>query len=609
MIAIPGLEAELFKAKQEFMPIMHSQLAAPATVIAKNAQVPTGSTLATLFTVPLSKKRKRDNDHQQQQQQARQAQNGNQKPLPPSHYRVTLQQMEANDYPLPLVDDQGVMTCPKDFVATQPAGDKAPLDMVSVDCEMCVTTAGHELTRVSLVDGTGQVLLDELVLPDNAITDYNTQFSGITAQALVSITTRLADIQEQVCGFVSAETLLVGHGLENDLKALKIIHANCLDTVMLFPHPRGPPAKPALRFLADKYLKRKIQVGEHDSVVDAQAALDLVKLKVAKGPAYGTVSQHEEQGDRLMDVLHAHNRRCTLIDRTDMLNRHVTGGASAIVVKEDSEAVAKACKEVANESTDFVWTQLRALGTFLGMRAQHNRQQQQLQYQQSHQQDQPPQQQPQGSHNNESQGNGNSSPIERHHSDAMAQEVAEEVDGAMDTARAQGNGNGNASGSDAGGEAQQDKATQEQAASTKEEHTEEHKVVKTDQDAAGNQQAKAEVVHKTTTTKVKKRKRVEQTSAGSGNDSAAQPTSTPLSADQAMPDSSNQCCADQSAADLRTEDVSGANGHGEAHQEDTPGKGRGGTQLLLNLRQLLLNSLRRLQVQLSPSHKIIVRSS
>ncbi len=60
-------------------------------------------------------------------------------------------------------------------------------------------------------------------------------------------------------------------------------------------------------------------------MVDAQAALDLVKLKIAKGPAYGTISQHEEQGDRLMDVLHAHNRRCTLIDRTDMLNRHVTG--------------------------------------------------------------------------------------------------------------------------------------------------------------------------------------------------------------------------------------------------------------------------------------------
>lgn len=59
-------------------------------------------------------------------------------------------------------------------------------------------------------------------------------------------------------------------------------------------------------------------------MVDARAALDLTKLKIAKGPAFGTHAR-EEQGDRLMDVLHAHKRRCTLIDRTDMLNRHVTG--------------------------------------------------------------------------------------------------------------------------------------------------------------------------------------------------------------------------------------------------------------------------------------------
>lgn len=79
--------------------------------------------------------------------------------------------------------------------------------------------------------------------------------------------------------------------------------------------------------LADRYLKRTIQQGEHDSVVDARAALDLVKLKIARGPAFGTYLQGA-QGDKLVDVLHSHNKRCTLVDRTDMLNRHVTGAAS-----------------------------------------------------------------------------------------------------------------------------------------------------------------------------------------------------------------------------------------------------------------------------------------
>ena len=66
-------------------------------------------------------------------------------------------------------------------------------------------------------------------------------------------------------------------------------------------------------------------------MVDACAALDLVKLKIARGPAYGTYLQGE-QGDKLMDVLHRHNKRCTLVDRTDMLNRHVTGTHLDIVM-------------------------------------------------------------------------------------------------------------------------------------------------------------------------------------------------------------------------------------------------------------------------------------
>lgn len=60
-------------------------------------------------------------------------------------------------------------------------------------------------------------------------------------------------------------------------------HCRVLDTVALFPHPRGPPYKSSLRYLATKYLQRTIQEGEHDSAVDARAAMDLALLKIQKG--------------------------------------------------------------------------------------------------------------------------------------------------------------------------------------------------------------------------------------------------------------------------------------------------------------------------------------
>ena len=52
-----------------------------------------------------------------------------------------------------------------------------------------------QVTRVSVVDAAGRTVFDRLVLPDEAITNYNTQHSGITAELMEGVTYSLRDAQ------------------------------------------------------------------------------------------------------------------------------------------------------------------------------------------------------------------------------------------------------------------------------------------------------------------------------------------------------------------------------------------------------------------------------
>ena len=114
----------------------------------------------------------------------------------------------------------------------------------------------------------------------------------MTAAKLNPVTTKLSDIQHRLLEKLTSQTIIVGHSLESDFAALQMSHPFIVDTSLLYPHPRGPPMKSSLKWLAQKYLNREIQKGHgatgHDSVEDARACLDLVKLKCEKGPKWGT---------------------------------------------------------------------------------------------------------------------------------------------------------------------------------------------------------------------------------------------------------------------------------------------------------------------------------
>ena len=146
---------------------------------------------------------------------------------------------------------------------------------------MCVTREGLELTRISVMNQYGTNVYDELVKPKNDITDYATQYSGITKQMLLNVTKTLDDVHRDLffgtattLPLMNVNTILIGHSIENDLKAMKLIHLKCIDTSVIYPHPRGPPYRSALRFLTKKWLGRSIQQGDtssggHDSAEDA----------------------------------------------------------------------------------------------------------------------------------------------------------------------------------------------------------------------------------------------------------------------------------------------------------------------------------------------------
>ena len=101
-----------------------------------------------------------------------------------------------------------------------------------------------------------------------------------------SVTTTLADVQAHLSTLISASTILLGHSLESDLRALQFSHPRCIDTALIFHHPRGRPLKPGLAWLTRKWLGRTIQdrgPGGHNPEEDARACVDLLKAKVKNG--------------------------------------------------------------------------------------------------------------------------------------------------------------------------------------------------------------------------------------------------------------------------------------------------------------------------------------
>ncbi|KAF9426393.1 hypothetical protein BGZ94_006594 [Podila epigama] len=277
------------------------------------------------------------------------------------YHMLKLNELKDSEYPLPTYLNPGSKLAEGWIETPQPPASDSPhpkKKLVAMDCEMCRTSAGSELTRISVLDESGATIYDTLVMPDNPIIDYLTQYSGMTPERLNGVTTTLKDVQNELLKLVDYDTILVGHSLENDFKVLKFAHPFVIDTCKLYHHTRGPPYRPSLKWLAHKWLSRSIQQGGangHDSVEDAKTCLDLVHLKLLKGPLFGEYSQEQES-------LFTRLERFTTPRTSAMIDYFSTEGRGAtttVKVTSDSEAVAAVQKSVTNHN--FVWARLRGM--------------------------------------------------------------------------------------------------------------------------------------------------------------------------------------------------------------------------------------------------------
>ncbi|XP_027265990.1 RNA exonuclease 5 isoform X2 [Cricetulus griseus] len=193
---------------------------------------------------------------------------------------LTKEEMKTFHFPL-----EGSPNC-ENFILTKCDGsitDSSPL--FGLDCEMCLTSKGRELTHISLVAEGGHCIMDELVKPDFKILNYLTSFSGITKKILNPVTTKLKDVQKLLRKLLPPDAVLVGHSLDSDLRVLQMIHPYVIDTSLLYAGKQGRRFK--LRFLAKVILGKDMQCPDkvgHDTIEDARTTLELTRYFLKNGP-------------------------------------------------------------------------------------------------------------------------------------------------------------------------------------------------------------------------------------------------------------------------------------------------------------------------------------
>jgi DNA polymerase III epsilon subunit-like protein len=136
------------------------------------------------------------------------------------------------------------------------------------------------LASVCVVNAAGNVLYASLVRPQRPVTDYRTQYSGVTAEMLADADAREFHEVRAAVKAIIAGRIVVGHSVDNDFVALGIDHPAALtrDTAHDLRRLKEGRRPKRLRVLVADFLGLRIQRNDgsgHDPAEDARASLYL----------------------------------------------------------------------------------------------------------------------------------------------------------------------------------------------------------------------------------------------------------------------------------------------------------------------------------------------
>ena len=119
-----------------------------------------------------------------------------------------------------------------------------------------------------------------------------------------------------------------------------------IDTSVIYHHTRGPPYKASLKWLVQKWLSKEIQkpsktadglqIVGHNSEEDARAAVELVKLKMAKGPTFGEFATDMESIFERLGMADP-KKRTAIVDHGNPAQWHGAKADTAVACKTDDE--------------------------------------------------------------------------------------------------------------------------------------------------------------------------------------------------------------------------------------------------------------------------------